>query len=181
MEEELKLLKIENEELKSALIKERERCRVLEEECDILAWEIQRAKGDAHSSQRNNVPVVITDGSPIDVIDDCSKVSMTKFYQILDACSGKNVLCVKFSDLDSSLFCGGVDASLSCFRLNDSSSFEKEYFIQQKAPVLSIDIWKHLVLFSMMDGSHALVSEIFAFFLSRMNFVMMSFRRLILD
>ncbi len=121
-----------------AYFHEKDRKIALDEECDLLAWEIERLKGEVHRLEQSNIkthvssaasaaaaagPASAVTAAEIFFREGDGKYPSTLAKTFSDACGGKNVIATAFCDtsklpsvpgLDSYdlLLCGGVDAML---------------------------------------------------------------------
>lgn len=159
----------EIERLKAALaVAEADKLK-LEEECDLLAFDNDRLNGEvtrlkatvesykAANLSLNNLSLndtETTEGIGIFVEGD-NKFANSLKLKILDANSGKNVICTTFlvDGEDDILLTGGVDGALNGF----NSSGVRLFSYKLTAPVLAIDVHGLVIACSLMDGGHAVV------------------------
>jgi hypothetical protein len=176
------------ETLRAAYEREHELRLQLEDDCDLLALENERLRGElaalldgkemiddtisaatsaaaaASSKDAEGYALVRRDQAPmVDTFvdgDGCFAKSLR--LQVADACGGRNAICTTFSHFAESqgtdiLICGGVDNCLSGY---DGEDGQKLFSYPLSSPVLALDSFGHMVACSMMDGGHAVVSNL---------------------
>ncbi len=161
MEEELVNLRAE-------LVREKAERAKLEEECDLLAFSNDRLTGElaklkaiveSHQLSTEDVTKANLDGTEaadVDVfIEGDNKYANALSLKVLDANSGKNVLCTAFIVLEEGdvLLSGGVDQCLHGF----NSAGIRLFSFKLSGPLLAIDVHEQTIACCMMDGSLAVV------------------------
>lgn len=82
--------------------------------------------------------------------------------RIQNSCGSQNALCVAYNrgldgqEIGDVIVCGGVDKTIRCYK---SDTLELIYQHMFTAPILCVDTYEGLIACSLMDGSHAVVSE----------------------
>jgi WD40 repeat protein len=176
MEEELNYLKnellLKDKQIENEIKKRKE----LDEECDLLAFENDRLKGElakallqvseyklAISLKDNNDKI-----SNDDIVEDCSDILMEgngkyvtkEISRLNDVCNGANALCSIFTNNDGIIACGGADRAITFCSIDkptSSSSLKKLFSINLSSPILTMDQHNSIVAAGMMDGKHIII------------------------